>query len=29
MGDPVIKIKKGYSHENSYGADRFKDIREG
>ena len=29
MGDSVIKIKKGYSHEASYGVDRFKDIREG
>ncbi len=29
MGDSVVKIKKGYSHENSYGIDRFQDIREG
>ena len=29
MGDPNMKIKKGYFAEKSYGADRFKDIREG
>lgn len=29
MGDPVIKIKKSYGHEASYGVDRFQDIREG
>lgn len=29
MGDPVMRVKKGYTLEKAYGADRFKDIREG
>ena len=28
-GDPVIHVKKGYLGQKAYGADRFKDIREG
>lgn len=28
-GDPVVRVKKGYFGEKAYGADRFKDIREG
>ena len=29
MGDPVIRIKKGYISDKATGVDRFKDIREG
>ena len=29
LGDPVVSIKKGYAFDKAYGADRFKDIREG
>lgn len=29
LGDPVIKIKKGYITDKTAGVDRFKDIREG
>lgn len=29
MGDPFIRIKKGYFSDKATGIDRFKDIREG
>ena len=29
MGDPTMRIKKGYFSDKAYCADRFKDIREG
>lgn len=29
LGEPTIKVKKGYAGDVAYGVDRFKDIREG
>lgn len=29
LGDPFMKIKKGYGSDKATGVDRFKDIREG